>query len=580
MLPVNVKVSTPYGAKCCGSSGRPHYWTGHIHKGPDFAAATGTPIVAAWSGVVIDVSWGPAFGLHVVIDTDTLPDGTAGLWVGYAHMSKKAVKVGDRVKVGQKIGEVGSTGNVTGSHCHFEVQASKFWSPKGYRDPSKWLNAKVFTYLQEKKVYQSTMVYAKQDSDSVRNVQTALNEKSNAGLAVTGDYFDSTRAAVVKWQQKQGWSGADADGIPGPSTVASLGLVWVDDVPDSPPPTKPAAGHVEPLRLALSDLSNIEYVAGWDNSSYAGNGTFSPEYVMMHHTAGTNSLSTLRPGGTYPNNFGANFLVRRDGRILVLTAFKAYHAGVGSYPGVPKDKMNDFSWGIEIESLGTKQDMPQVQIDQAAALAAELIKMMDSPIEYIINHKTYSSSGKIDTLYSDEFWQNAAAGEPEYLTRPEADKLYLPIDFKLPPLSSTQVVKDWDDYSGKPANYITITNEWTKIDARIEANKVGGEEFRMLYARVVFVGEGFDYWTGTGFAKVECQWVRDGGTPGDTSDDDPTAMDERHYERGTKSVPFQMIHFESGEIGNGGSWFMRVHGGANKARITTRYTKGWALEVK
>lgn len=580
MLPINAKVSTVFGVKCCGSTGRPHYWSNHIHKGADFAAPAGTSINAVWGGTVVDVSWGSAFGTHVIVDTDTLPDGTAGLWVGYMHMSKKVVKAGDRVKAGQKLGEVGQTGNATGNHLHLEVQASKSWSATGYRDPAKWFAATAYTYLQDKKVYESKMVYGTKESDSVKNLQIALNERSNAGLPVTGGFYDATRAATVKWQQKQGWSGADADGIPGPGTIKSLGLVWVDDSTDTPPPVQPVTNHVAILKAMLAEVSDVEYVTGWDNPdvSNGNGGTFSPEYVIMHHTAGTNSLSTLKPGGTYPKQAAANFLVRKDGRIYVVSAFKAFHAGLGQYGDIPKDKMNDFSWGIEIESLGTAKDMPQVQIDAAADLAGRLVKMMDSPIEKIINHKTYSSTGKPDTLYTDKFWQDAASDVEDYLTEAEANKLYLPITYQPPTTGGN--AKDWSKYSGKPANYVEVGATWKKLDVSIPANPIGGEEFRMLYARVVFADTGFNYWTGTGMAKVECKWVRDGGTPNDTTDDDPTAYDERHYENGTKSVPFQMIHFEEGEAKVGGAWYMKVHGGASKMRVTTRYSKGWAIKVQ
>ena len=453
-VPSQTKVGTPFGAKCCGNTGRPHYWSLHIHKGVDFPAPTGTPVVAAWGGTVIDVSWGSAFGTHIIIDTDTLPDGTAGLWVGYMHLSKKLVKPGDKVKAGQKIGEVGATGNVSGPHLHMEVQRSKGWSQTGYYDPSKWLDANAYSYLQDKKVYASKMVYGQLDSDSVRNVQIALNEKINSGLPITGNYLDMTKAEVTKWQTKQGWSGSGADGIVGPLTAQTLGLVWVADETQ---PESPKSPFVEKLKAALADIPNINYVNGWDDPARAGNGEFTPEYVLMHHTAGTNSLGWLLPGGSHATVCGANFLVDKDGKVNVLSAYKAYHAGKGNYGDVPTDKMNDFSWGIEIESLGTKQDMPAVQVEAAANVAAALVSMMETPINHIINHKTYSSTGKQDTLYSDEFWQNKAAGievPVEFLTKDKADNLYLSIDTPYTTLTETDT------------RYLSITTDmFTKEEA-------------------------------------------------------------------------------------------------------------------
>lgn len=432
MLPVpsQTTIGTPYGAKCCGSTGRPHYWSLHTHKGVDYPAKTGTTVVAAWSGKVISANWGSAFGRHVVIDTDTLPDGTAGLWVGYMHLSSKSVSVGDRVKAGQKIGEVGSTGNVTGPHLHMEVQNSPSWNQSGFRDPKKWISAGAYVYFQGKKVYESKMVFGEKNSDSVRNVQIALNEKNNAALPTTGNYFDMTKAAVSKWQTKQGWSGSNADGIVGPSTAASLGLVWVAE--EKPAPADPGV-YVDMLKEALADIPRVEYTNGWDDPEIAGNGEFTPEYVMMHHTAAdTGSLPWLRPGGAFSNVAAANFLVKPGGKIYVISAYKAYHAGKGDYADVPTDKMNNYSWGIEIENAGVAKDMPPEQIAAAAAVANALIKMMEAPITNIINHRTWSSTGKVDTLYRKSFWQNAAAGigadipvEEKWLSKEEADQLYL-----------------------------------------------------------------------------------------------------------------------------------------------------------
>lgn len=96
-------------------------FTGEIayHSGTDIAAPEGTPILAAADGTVtianaID-SWGGGYGYHIKVkhnDTyDTL----------YAHCSSICVTVGQEVKQGEVIGYVGTTGNSTGNHLHFEV---------------------------------------------------------------------------------------------------------------------------------------------------------------------------------------------------------------------------------------------------------------------------------------------------------------------------------------------------------------------------------------------------------------------------------------------------------------------------
>ena len=93
------------------------------HTGVDFACSSGTPIMAAKSGTVVistalRYSSGGyrSYGEYIVISHG---DGTMTL---YAHMSSRAVSVGTTVSQGQTIGYVGSTGNSTGPHLHFEVR--------------------------------------------------------------------------------------------------------------------------------------------------------------------------------------------------------------------------------------------------------------------------------------------------------------------------------------------------------------------------------------------------------------------------------------------------------------------------
>jgi murein DD-endopeptidase MepM/ murein hydrolase activator NlpD len=132
-------VSFPYGAK---------YKTGGIHKGIDYAATIGTPVVAAVPGVVVHAGkhiykkgWGWAFGLHVIIDNDRFPDGSAGLWAGYCHLNGVNVAVGQRVRQGQLLGVSGNTGRSTGPHLHFQILASRTWNPTKHRNPQKWIDA-------------------------------------------------------------------------------------------------------------------------------------------------------------------------------------------------------------------------------------------------------------------------------------------------------------------------------------------------------------------------------------------------------------------------------------------------------
>ena len=85
------------------------------HRGTDIPAPEGTPILAAHSGTVLVSGWNDSYGNQVLLDNG------AGLSTRYAHMTQTAVTAGEAVTAGKIIGYVGSTGDSTGNHLHFEV---------------------------------------------------------------------------------------------------------------------------------------------------------------------------------------------------------------------------------------------------------------------------------------------------------------------------------------------------------------------------------------------------------------------------------------------------------------------------
>ncbi|TNF25648.1 MAG: M23 family peptidase [Bacteroidetes bacterium] len=94
----------------------PIYKVRHFHTGIDFTAPRGTEIYATGDGVVEEVvSKGRGYGNHIIIDHGF------GYQTLYAHMSRFKVRVGDKVKRGDVIGYVGSTGTSTAPHLHYEV---------------------------------------------------------------------------------------------------------------------------------------------------------------------------------------------------------------------------------------------------------------------------------------------------------------------------------------------------------------------------------------------------------------------------------------------------------------------------
>lgn len=118
------RVTSNFGTRIHPITGRKH-----THTGIDFGAPSGTPIYAAESGrVVISEVWS-TYGNCIIIDHGN------GLWTLYAHIRNGGLLVdeGESVKKGQKIAEVGSTGNSTGPHLHFEVRKNEVpVNPGGY----------------------------------------------------------------------------------------------------------------------------------------------------------------------------------------------------------------------------------------------------------------------------------------------------------------------------------------------------------------------------------------------------------------------------------------------------------------
>lgn len=88
---------------------------GGPHAGIDLPAPQGTPAVAAWYARVVETPVGGWIGKGVVLE-----DGAGNKWL-YAHLSRVHVSVGQVVQRGQWVGSVGSTGNSTGPHLHFEI---------------------------------------------------------------------------------------------------------------------------------------------------------------------------------------------------------------------------------------------------------------------------------------------------------------------------------------------------------------------------------------------------------------------------------------------------------------------------
>lgn len=179
------------------------------HTGQDYSAPHGTPVVAARAGRLERVNYGAAFGSDQI--RVVCPDGSADF---YAHLLRVTGSTPREVAAGEQIGEVGSDGNATGPHLHFERHASAGagWQCSNMRDPmlshnaagsgggssSPWASGEVWV---------DKLRYGQRDSDSVRRLQYVLNGIPLPGgetLPITGNYLDMTDDEVRRWQRSIG----------------------------------------------------------------------------------------------------------------------------------------------------------------------------------------------------------------------------------------------------------------------------------------------------------------------------------------------------------------------------------------
>ena len=107
-LPDMKRVSSDFGGRTMG--GRAEH-----HSGLDLSAPSGTPIYATGPGIVTKSGWGTGYGQYVEINHGN------GYITRYAHASRLIARVGERVKAGAHIADVGCTGRCTGPHLHYEV---------------------------------------------------------------------------------------------------------------------------------------------------------------------------------------------------------------------------------------------------------------------------------------------------------------------------------------------------------------------------------------------------------------------------------------------------------------------------
>ena len=118
-IPLNGTITSEFGQREATINGMTT-----DHKGIDIAAESGTNIKSAMSGTVVVAEENSEYGKFIKIENKEV-------MTVYAHCKKLKVKVGDKIKIGQTIATVGSTGNSTGPHLHFEIRfENRFINPR------------------------------------------------------------------------------------------------------------------------------------------------------------------------------------------------------------------------------------------------------------------------------------------------------------------------------------------------------------------------------------------------------------------------------------------------------------------
>jgi murein DD-endopeptidase MepM/ murein hydrolase activator NlpD len=127
-MPSRMPIANSYVTSGFGGRADPFGGGAAFHKGMDFHAVTGDPVLAVADGVVSYAGVRSGYGKVVEVDHGN------GYVTRYAHNSQLLVQVGDLVRSGQQVAKAGSTGHSTGAHVHFEV-----WVNGAVVNPAKFL---------------------------------------------------------------------------------------------------------------------------------------------------------------------------------------------------------------------------------------------------------------------------------------------------------------------------------------------------------------------------------------------------------------------------------------------------------
>jgi len=581
-LPSQYPITTPYGKR--GS-----YWSCNenssgngIHTGADFGCPSNTKMYATIAGTIRHRQYGSAFGDRQFAISPSAGQPFEDGEVFYAHGNERLAD-GTEVQAGDYVGKSGARGNVSGPHLHYEFHPNhkNQWNCGVHADPGPTLGvASGGSYVTDH-VYRSKCGYGEptngdDSSDTVKELQEILNRTKLTGgqtLAVSGVYDADTDEEVRLWQEQVCDDDPDPAGKSylGPNQFKTMFPSTVYTLHDDGDPAV-ASGSPEPPVSSGTTLGTwlkgMNFVVDDSNVPLGRESTWrGVEFLMVHHTGGpgdcTKSESDLanyvRKGG--PETFPplAQIMLGKSGKVWMTCQERsgqpdpgrASHAGNGSGYGIDPDTMNERCLGIEVQCDGTHPlATHEAQYEELIALLAALAARYQVPIQNIIGHKEWSTTGKVDP--KDDMNK----------IRSDVDK-YLNEEPEVPPVTEPPPTIDLPEtitfplgiqyhYSGKPSGTMTFGSSYKKLDVAAWKPKKNGLTLGMLYLNL-----------SARDGEFRVRLVRD--------PDDATAYQTFYTKAGD---PFLLTHvwFESGEANRGLWWEFQSMDGETFT-VNTRYAK-------